>query len=198
MGTNEIWMPVNGYEGLYQVSNLGRVRALERSRLVRDSHGGYMIRTDQGRIVSQTDNGHGYLIVQLRKDGRRKNHYAHRLVAEAFCANPDKKRVVNHKDYNTKNNQPENLEWVTTKENVCYSKHRMRHPKHGSRLGRTNEKYIGLHMRRGKTKYRVNIAQLSVYKEFDVLDEAVAYRNEVMQLWREHVSYVDGMGMEIH
>ena len=181
---DEIWKPVKGYEGLYQVSNLARVRSLDRSRTVRDAYGGYMTRTDKGKIVSQTDNGHGYLIVQLRKDGHRKNHYVHRVVAEAFCNNPEDKPDVNHKDYNIKNNLPENLEWVTTKENICYSKHRMRHPKEHSRLGRTKEKYISLQNRRGKKKYRVSIDQISVCKEFDTLADAVSFRNEVMQVWR--------------
>ena len=180
---DEIWKPVKGYEGLYQVSNLARVRSLDRSRTVRDAYGGYMTRTDKGKIVSKTDNGHGYLIVQLRKDGHRKNHYVHRVVAEAFCNNPEDKPDVNHKDYNIKNNLPENLEWVTTKENICYSKHRMRHPKEHSRLGRTKEKYISLQNRRGKKKYRVSIDQISVCKEFDTLADAVSFRNEVTKEW---------------
>ena len=70
---DEIWKDIGGYEGVYQVSNLGRIRSLDRSRVVKDSHGGYMTRTDKGRVMRPTDNGHGYLSIGLASGSNRKN-----------------------------------------------------------------------------------------------------------------------------
>lgn len=122
----EIWRDVNGYEGLYQVSNLGRVKSLEREighRYI------WKTRTLPERIMHACDNGNGYKTVYLIKDGARKMRYIHRLVAEHFIDKPTGKDYVNHKDYNITNNAAENLEWCTQKENVRYSASRMRKPK---------------------------------------------------------------------
>ena len=104
----EIWKPVVGYEGLYEVSNLGRVKSLPR----KDSKGG---------IKSQRETIWGYLLCQLWKDGKGKNHSVHRLVAEAFIPNPEVKQTVNHIDCNKHNNRADNLEWATQSENVRHS-----------------------------------------------------------------------------
>lgn len=70
----EVWKPIKGYEGLYEVSNMGRVRSL------RNNHGNY-----REKILKQQDNGDGYLQVTLYKDGKAKHFTVHRLVAMAFC-----------------------------------------------------------------------------------------------------------------
>ena len=70
----EVWKPIKGYEGLYEVSNIGRVRSL------RNNHGNY-----REKILKQQDNGDGYLQVTLYKDGKAKHFTVHRLVAMAFC-----------------------------------------------------------------------------------------------------------------
>ena len=105
----EIWKPVRNYEGLYEVSNLGRVKSLNYNR------------TGKERIMKGLDNGHGYLFVQLCKDGKVENCRINRLVAMAFLPNPDNLPEVNHKDKIRTNNKVENLEWCTTKYNVEYS-----------------------------------------------------------------------------
>ena len=181
---DEIWKDIGGYEGVYQVSNLGRIRSLDRSRVVKDSHGGYMTRTDKGRVMRHTDNGHGYLMIALASGSNRKNKYVHRLVAAAFCENPENKPDVNHKDYDRRNNRADNLEWVSTKENITYSAHRMRKPKEHSRTGETGYKYISKAKNHGIPCYRVSIKQAHVCKCFGNLADAVEYRNEVMQVWR--------------
>lgn len=105
----EIWKDIKDYEGLYQVSNLGRVKSLNYKR------------TGKEEILKAYDNGDGYLFVQLSKDGKVKNCRINRLVAQAFLPNPDSLPEVNHKDENPKNNRVENLEWCTRQYNVDYS-----------------------------------------------------------------------------
>ena len=113
----EVWKDVQGYEGLYQVSNLGRVKSLERS--VYHSKGGNRIYP--GKILNPSNNGDGYLFLYLSKNGTTKEYRVNRLVAEAFIPNPDNLEVVNHKDENKLNNSVENLEWCTVEYNNRYS-----------------------------------------------------------------------------
>ena len=102
----EIWKDIEGFEGLYQVSNLGRVKSLVRPYR----------RTE--KILTPTDNGQGYLIVGLRIPGSVKGMLVHRLVMQAFGPIDNKDEMsVNHKDFNTHNNKLENLEWCTHLEN---------------------------------------------------------------------------------
>lgn len=103
----EIWESVKGYEGLYEVSNLGRVRSLKRA-------------TTSGVVLNQAVK-HGYMHVCLSKDGKPSTKRVHRLVAEAFIANPMDKPVVNHIDGDKTNNAVSNLEWATNSENELHS-----------------------------------------------------------------------------
>lgn len=112
----EIWKPVVGYEGFYEVSNIGRVRSL--SRIVECNDG--RKRKLKTRILRQSCAPSGYYMVTLHKNGKQKSGLVHRLVCEAFIPNPLVKDEVNHKDENSKNNNATNLEWVTTKENNNY------------------------------------------------------------------------------
>ena len=97
----EIWKDVKGYEGLYQVSNLGRVKRVE---------------TD--RILKPLKHTKGYYRVDLSKNGSQSKKFIHRLVAQVFIPNPDNKSQVNHIDENKTNNLVSNLEWMTAKENL--------------------------------------------------------------------------------
>lgn len=106
---SEIWKPVVGYEGLYEVSNTGKVRSLERITTVG--------RRGIGKELKQYLLPCGYLDVSLSNSGKIKHKRVHRLVADAFCENPDGKDEVNHIDGNKKNNSASNLEWVTAAEN---------------------------------------------------------------------------------
>lgn len=111
------WRPVVGYEGLYEVNNLGEVRSLDRV----DSMG----RLHKGRILKQSLCGNkkygGYLFVGLSKDNNVTQKYIHRLVAEAFVENTYNLPQVNHKDEDKTNNRAENLEWCTNFENLTYN-----------------------------------------------------------------------------
>ena len=112
----EIWRSIKGYEGLYEVSDLGRVRMLGRYKKYRN---GSLVRID-GKVLSQF-RVRGYLKSKLRdKDGKAKMFYTHRLVANAFLPNPNNYPQVNHKDENKYNNNARNLEWCTAKYNSNY------------------------------------------------------------------------------
>ena len=108
----ETWKNVRGYEGLYQVSNLGRVKSLDR---VSDDG-----KIRHGRIISTKQNNRGYLQVHLYRNGSCKMKLLHRLVAEAFIQNLDSLPQVNHKDENKSNNYASNLEWCTNLYNRRY------------------------------------------------------------------------------
>ena len=118
----EQWKPIEGYEGLYEVSNLGHVRGV--ARIVRSS--GISQRMALGRVLKPYTNKLRYQYVALSKDNKRETLSVHRLVAMAFIPNPDNLPCVNHKDEDPKNNKVENLEWCTTKYNLNYGTARER------------------------------------------------------------------------
>lgn len=117
---DEIWKDVPGYIGLYQVSNIGRVRSLPHT--VR-CYGGK--RTSPGRIRKLVDY-RGYKRVHLSRGAERHIPFVHRLVAEAFVPNPDNLPIINHKDENPANNRASNLEWCTVQYNCRYGTARRR------------------------------------------------------------------------
>lgn len=129
----EIWKDIVGYEGLYQVSNFGRVKSLKRKVYA----GRGKMRWQYEKIMSDNKtNGNGYKIVSLVKDGKQKNKYIHRLVAEAFLENSNNYPCINHKDENRGNNNINNLEFCTYKYNNTYND---THIKRG--LNNRNNKY---------------------------------------------------------
>ena len=115
--TCEEWRDIEGYEGLYQVSNLGNVRSITRS--VTYPNGGN--RVFQGQELSKICAATGYYQVGLSRNGKVKVTNIHRLVAVAFIPNPENKPHVNHIDANKKNNDCSNLEWVTRHENMQHA-----------------------------------------------------------------------------
>lgn len=124
----EIWKDVIGYEGLYKVSNLGRVKSLSRLKESRNYNGKYSFNTKE-IILSPGKDGGGYLRCALTDSNHvRKTHKVHRLVAYAFL-NLKNVQVVNHIDFNRANNNVNNLECCTSKENTQYSRDNNRYPK---------------------------------------------------------------------
>ena len=114
---NEIWKDVKGYEGLYQVSNIGRIKSLRRS---------WASKGESEHIMSPSIT-RGYAYIKLRGlDGKDESIPVHRLVAIAFIPNPNGYKCVNHKDENKINNNVENLEWCSLEYNFAYGTARLR------------------------------------------------------------------------
>lgn len=127
----EKWKDIKNYEGLYQVSNLGRVRSLNHIRKNGKSENNIYI--NKGRILKAAIQNVGYMFVVLSKNGKTKGYRVHRLVAEAFISNPNNYKCVNHKDENKQNNCVNNLEWCTHKYNNSYGTKPMRIAKGNSK-----------------------------------------------------------------
>lgn len=108
MKTDEQWRPIKGYEGLYAVSNLGRVKSLS-----------YKC-TGVEKIMKPMKNGGGYLQVGLYKDGKRKILSVHRLVATAFIPNPLELPEINHRNEDKTNNVVSNIEWCDRRYNLNF------------------------------------------------------------------------------
>lgn len=105
----EVWKPVQGYEGFYEVSNFGNVKSLN------------FHRENRQQILKAKVTKDGYYETALCKNKKHKYILTHRLVALAFCENPKNKPEVNHKDGNKFNNRADNLEWVTSSENQIHA-----------------------------------------------------------------------------
>ena len=143
----EEWRPLVGYEGLYEVSNMGRVKSLERTvwnekeiwkpiegyenlyevsnlgrikSLERMKWNGRGYQKIPERIIKPQKNSKGYLQLQLSKDGKAKGYLVHQLVATAFCENPHGFKEVNHIDEDKTNNNADNLEWCSRSYNCNY------------------------------------------------------------------------------
>jgi hypothetical protein len=114
----EIWKDIINFEGLYQVSNLGNIKSLERVTYF----GLNSQRIEEEKLLSPKDNTYGYLTVNLSNKQIRKTSYIHILVATAFVEKSDINLIeVNHKDCNKTNNKSSNLEWCTRKFNIEHS-----------------------------------------------------------------------------
>lgn len=122
----EIWKDIVGYEGFYQVSNLGRVRSLDRYIEVTNKRGTLYRRPIKGKLLSLNSTDDDYISVALTKDNITIFPSIHRLVAQAFIPNPDNLPMVNHKDESRTNNCVDNLEWCTAKYNSNYGMRRER------------------------------------------------------------------------
>ena len=117
----EIWKDIAGYEGLYQVSNLGKVRSVQRSIVYNGKGKGSGTHTYPSIELKQGLNSVGYYPVSLSVNNHRKRYMVHRLVATAFCQHPIGKDYVNHIDGNYLNNKADNLEWLSCVENVRHA-----------------------------------------------------------------------------
>lgn len=122
---DEVWKPVVGWEGLYEVSNKGRVKSLSRHIIneIKQKDGSihHQEYDTAEKLVKPHNNGHSYFNVGLHGNGRKDKHvYIHIMVAKAFIPNPNNLPQVNHKDFDKSNNTVENLEWVSSLDNKLH------------------------------------------------------------------------------
>ena len=139
----EEWRPVKGYEGLYEVSNLGRVKTLQRVYHCGNHHSYRMV---DEHIMKPVKIKGGYLRIALSNGCKRSSHLIHRLVAEAFIQNPDNLPTINHKDCNPSNNFVDNLEWCSQQYNNRY----------GDRIEKVRKKTLN-HPKRSKIVLQFNL-----------------------------------------
>lgn len=140
----EIWKPIKGYEGLYEVNNWGDVRSLD--KVVSCRYG--KKRTAKGQVLNPSLS-RGYPQVVLSDKGVHKHFFVHRLVAEAFVPNPDNLPEINHKDENPTNPYWRNLEWCNHQYNINY----------GSRNAKS-----GMASSKAVAKYDINGTIIKTYK----------------------------------
>lgn len=114
----EKWKPIKGFEGLYEVSNTGKIRACERQIHCKDGK----MKHYQKRILKPSIGKYGRNQYTLSKDGKKYNVRGYRLVAEMFLDNPHNLIEVNHKDGNNLNDNVNNLEWISPLDNVNHAK----------------------------------------------------------------------------
>lgn len=121
---SEVWKDIVNYEGFYQVSNLGRVRSLDRY----DNRGIF----HKSQIIKPKEHPRGYYGISLWKEGKQSQFLVHRLVAQAFIPNENDMPDINHRNENKTDNRADNLEWCDKEYNNNYGQH---HEKHNSAIG---------------------------------------------------------------
>ena len=114
----EVWKEIKGYEGFYEISNLGNVRSID--RIIKDKNG-VRERFYKGVQINPLVGYGGYYVVQLRKNVKKGIFYVHRLVAEHFCGGEKEGLLVNHINENKLDNRAVNLEFVTKSQNTKHS-----------------------------------------------------------------------------
>jgi hypothetical protein len=158
----EIWKPILGFEHLYEVSNLGNLKSLERIVSNKGSFNG-KIKVKE-RQLKQSINKYGYHCCTLQKDGKRYFKLIHRLVAEVFLENNSSYKEVNHIDRNKSNNSIDNLEWCDRYYNI----------NHYYESIRTSSKYSGVSYIKDRNKWtsylsidgkRINLGRFNTEEE---------------------------------
>ena len=166
------WKDVVGYEGLYEISNKGEIKSCERT-IFQPGQGYRKIKECN---MTPWDNGKGYKVVALSKEGKRKNHYIHRLVAEHFIPNPNNFSEINHIDYDKSNNKSDNLEWTDRRSNVRYSAEHMKHPKTKTH---SNTGHCYVSQKKGRNVYVITVDKKVRYAK--CLEDALAIRDKMIE-----------------
>ena len=166
----EIWKDIKGFEGKYQVSNLGNVRSLR------------FRNQNFSKDLAQKINNKGYKVVNLTDNSKNKPAFVHRLVAMAFVDNPNNYPIVNHKDENPQNNHADNLEWCTYSYNRIYSMDI--HPERRKELAENLVKYSTRNKKGIPHKFCNQVA---------ILDD----NNNIIKVYDNAVTAADVLGLRI-
>lgn len=161
----EIWLDLVGFEGIYKISNYGRIKRLQREW--RSGRNGSQRKSLSESIVKQRRLKSGYVKTTLCKDGVKKSYSVHILVAKTFIPNPENKPQVNHKDMNKENNMVENLEWNTAKENVAHCRKNKYIDNHAKTRNKKIDKSLALTIREYYNTHK-NKSHREISKEFNV------------------------------
>lgn len=174
MQEEEIWKDIPGYEGMYQASNLGRVKSLP--RIVKHTLGGD--KKIKGKILSLIKNHQGYTFVRVSKFGVAKNLLTHRAVAASFLEyDLESELVINHKDFNRANNNVTNLEVCSHRDNIIH---------YWESVKDKSSPFLGVHKREGRNYYVAHIGyngrkiQIGSYKsELDAHNAYLKYKESI-------------------
>ncbi len=162
----EIWQNIKGYEGLYQVSNMGRIKRLPKTEYVYNYLSNTKVkRVKKEKILAYKRNSNNYIIVTLSNNGVSKAYTIHRLVAQTFIPNPNNYPQINHINGKKYDNRVENLEWCTASENI----------KHASRVGlrKTTKKQ--------KTQAKRNLKKANEAKKRKIYQ--LTKDNKIIKVW---------------
>jgi hypothetical protein len=166
--TREIWKDVNGYEGVYQVSNHGRLKGLGREVFTKTNKTYYI----PERIIASTINSRGYRMASLWFNGKGKLKLLHRIIAETFIPNPENLPQVNHIDGNKLNNDISNLEWVTSQDNIIHAyNHNLIHPALG--INRNVGHFVEEDIKRIRQMALEGMSQRKIAAEYGVQQNSI-------------------------
>ena len=166
----EVWKEIPDYEGLYMVSNMGRVKSLD--RIVPFKRGGpNATKKVKGQILIQGLTNTKRLQVKFWKNSDYKHFYVHRLVAMAFIPNPNNLPEVNHKDFNPVNNRADNLEWMTSYDNIIDYK---------KAFSKTGEMHITFEKDTKKYRLRIPInGKTKFFGRYETLQKAIEAKRSI-------------------
>ena len=173
----EIWKPVVGFEGYYEISNLGNLRSVD--KYIRWGRDKGRIKYFPSKILSPSINNSGYKIYTLHKPGSKPVcKTIHRMVATAFIPNIHNLSDVNHIDEDKFNNRVDNLEWVTHKENIIHSKSKIIKSLKGRRL--TYDQKCMIYFMKRKIPFKFKDVKFFIYKGevFDSREDISLYYNK--------------------
>lgn len=166
------WKPIKGFEGMYEISNNGKVRSLDKVVNVANQYGSKTQRIVKGKELKLNYNGM-YYVVGLSNKSKVKQYFVHRLVAEHFIENPNNYKCVNHIDCNKLNNNVDNLEWCTKEYNtkMAWKDNMINIPK-----GNKNKMYgrLGKNANKSKIIYQYNLKG-KLIKKWECQKDVISY-----------------------
>jgi len=177
----EIWKDIEGFEGLYQVSNMGNVRTFYKQEIDINTGRFYKIVSDTPILLKQNNDRYGYRCLNLCKDNKRKKYLIHRLVALAFIPNPENKPFIDHIDNNSLNNHISNLRWATFSENSMNQKTQTR---------TRSSKYKGVFFQKRRnhwiSRIRKDYKSIHIGRYHSKILAAIAYDLKALELFGQY------------